>query len=122
MIQHNGQTLAYIGDAYYELKIREALLETGITKANKLHQAVTVYTSAKGQVEALKQIEHLLTEEELRIIKRGRNAEGSRKPKNIELQHYKLATGFEALIGYLYLCGKLERIHYFLKEILKLRA
>lgn len=122
MIQYNGQTLAYLGDAYYELKVREILLNQGIVKASKLHQAVTVYTSAKGQVEALKSIEHLLTEEEQSVIKRGRNAEGSRKPKNIQLQHYKLSTGFEALIGFLYLCGKLQRIEEFLEEIFKLRA
>lgn len=118
MIQYNGQTLAYIGDAYYELKVREHLLNQGIVKANKLHQAVINYTSAQGQLEALRKIEDLLTEAEQAVVKRGRNAEGSRKPKHTKLQNYKLSTGFEALIGYLYLSKAHDRLHQLLKEIL----
>jgi ribonuclease-3 family protein len=103
MIQHNGQTLAYIGDAIYELFIRKSLIEQGITQVGKLHQKAVAYTSAEGQKKALALIDDLLLEEEKNIVKRGRNAQLTRKARSTDLMTYQLATGFEALLGFLYL-------------------
>ena len=79
MIQHNGTTLAYIGDAIYELMIREMLLEKGFTKVDNLHKEAIKYTSAVGQKKALDIIYNDLTEEEVSIFKRGRNSNTDRK-------------------------------------------
>ena len=119
MIQYNGTTLAYIGDAIYEVLIRETLLEKGFTKVQDLHERAITYTSANGQAEAFDTIESFLTEEEYSIFKRGRNANTERKARNADLATYKKATGFEALIGYLYLSKKEERITFFLEKIIK---
>lgn len=110
-------TLAYMGDAIYEVYIREACIKQGIAKVEELQKKVTTYVSAKGQAGVLEQLieKQLLTNEEMDIIKRGRNNKRSIHPKHTNLATYKKATGFEALIGYLYLSQQTER----LKEILK---
>ncbi len=118
MIQFNGQTLAYIGDAIYELRVREHFLSKGHTLVNDLHQKVIKLTSANGQIIALEKIQDMLSLEEQQIIKRGRNAESSRKPKHTRMQDYKYATGFEALIGYLYLSNQIERLNVVLNLVL----
>ncbi len=110
MIMYNGLTLAYIGDAVYELHVREHLLDKGYTKVNDLHENAIQYTSAVGQSTALKALSDMLDRHERRIIKRGRNQNATHKPKNAGADTYARATGFEALIGYLYLDGKNERI------------
>lgn len=119
MTQLNGTTLAYIGDAVYELIIREALINKGFTKVDNLHREAIKYVSAKGQAEALDHIYEELTEEEVSFFKRGRNATSDRKPKNTDLAIYKKATGFEALIGYLHISKKFERLQYLINIILK---
>ncbi len=119
MIQYNGQTLAYIGDAVYELFIREKLLASGNVKPNDLHHEAIGLTNANAQYSALKKIEDDLDPEEQAVVMRGRNATSSKKPKKATLQTYKLATGFEALLGYLYLTGKKERLHNLLEKIAK---
>ncbi len=110
-------TLAYMGDAIYEVYIREACIKQGIAKVEELQKKVVTYVSAKGQAEVLEQLieKQLLTSEEMDIIKRGRNNKRSIHPKHTNLATYKKATGLEALIGYLYLSQKTDR----LKEILK---
>lgn len=118
MIQHNGQTLAYIGDAIYELIIRKALIKQGITQVGKLHQNAVAYTSAEGQKKALAIIDEMLTEEEKKIVKRGRNAQLTRKARSTDLMTYQLATGFEALLGYLYLNDAHERIDALCQNII----
>ena len=110
MIQENGLTLAYIGDAIYELKIREYLLTQNYTKVNDLHKHAIKYTSAISQAQIIDYLMQSLTEEEIEYYKRGRNTGGTHKPKNASLNDYRKATGFEALIGYLYLIKNLDRM------------
>ena len=119
MNQLNGLTLAYLGDAIYEVYIREFLLEKGYTKVDKLHKEAILFTSAKGQKKALDKIYDALTENEVSIFKRGRNANTDRKPRNTDLATYKQATGFEALIGFLYLDNQKERLEELMQIIIK---
>lgn len=109
-------TWAYIGDCVYELYVREELINKTNLKPHKLHIEAIKYVKAKKQSEILKEILPNLTEEEQDIVRRGRNAENHHLPKNASVQEYMYATAFEALIGYLYLTKKDER----LKEILGL--
>lgn len=108
----NGLALAYIGDAIYELEIRRYLLETGETKPQHLHRLATDYVSARGQAKIIKyfQDENILTEEELDYFKRGRNSKINTKAKNTDIHRYLQSTGFEALMGYLYLTKQEERL------------
>ena len=117
MIQHNGTTLAYIGDAVYELMIRDMLLKDGFTKVDNLHNEAIKYTSAVGQKKALDIIYDSLTEEEISVFKRGRNSNSDRKARNASLADYKQATGFEAVIGYLHLDNKQDRLMKLLDKI-----
>jgi len=119
MVQYNGVTLAYIGDAVYELYIRETLIKNGLTKVDSLHQEAIKYTSANGQKAALDVIYESLTEGEISIFKRGRNASSMRKARNADLSVYKQATGFEALIGYLHITQNFERLHEIMSIIIK---
>lgn len=107
-------TWAYIGDCVYELYIRTNLVQTTSLKPHKLHIEAIKYVKAKSQADLLKRIQEELTEDEKDIVRRGRNAENHHLPKNSNVQEYNYATAFEALIGYLYLTKKFDR----LKEIL----
>ena len=111
----NNLVLAYLGDAVYELYIRENLIKNNICKVKDLQKESMKYVSAKSQVEILHKLEEksIFTEDEKDIIKRGRNAKGH-KSKSTDIITYKKSTGFECLIGYLYLNNKVR-----LKEILK---
>lgn len=109
----NGLALAYIGDGIYELYIRRRVLARGLTKANQLHRAATQYVSAKAQallISRMLEQEHFLSEKELDYYKRGRNSKSHTKAKNADVMTYRMSTGFEALIGYLYLSGQVERL------------
>ncbi|MFW6298168.1 MAG: Mini-ribonuclease 3 [Bacillota bacterium] len=117
MVQYNGQTLAYIGDAVYELFIRETLINKGYVKPDDLHKTAIQYTGAEGQKNALETIEGMLHDDERAVVKRGRNASTARRTKNATLSTYRLATGFEALIGYLYLSEKTARMQTLLESI-----
>ena len=108
-------TWAYIGDSVFELYIRMYLVNTTKLKPHKLHLESIKYVKAKAQAEILKKLENILTDKENEIAKRGRNAENHHLPKNATVQEYMYSTGFEALIGYLYLTKQDER----LKEILE---
>ena len=114
----NVQVLALLGDAVLSLYIREELLKQGINNANKLQDMSIKYLSAKGEVTILNKLieDNLLTEEELDIIKRGRNNKKENHPKNTDIITYKLSTGFEALLGDLYLNDK-ERLKEILNKI-----
>lgn len=96
----NGLTLAYLGDAYFELKIRNYLIEKGLTQVNELHREAIKYTSGVAQASLIDFLieNHHLSEEEIKLFKRGRNASGQGR-KNIDAKTYQSATGFEALIG-----------------------
>lgn len=108
----NGLALAYMGDAVYELTIREHLLSKGQTKPNQLHHMATDYVSAKAQASIISVMleEDLLTEEEESFYKRGRNSKINTKAKNTDIHTYLQSTGFEALMGYLYLTKQTERL------------
>ncbi len=108
----NGISLAFIGDSYYDLKIREYLLESGITKANILHRTQVKYSSGKAQCMIVDKLleEEFLNEEEVNYYKKGRNANSNQKRNSISITEYKRATGFESLIGYLYLCKNYDRL------------
>lgn len=110
----NPLQLAYIGDAIYEVYIRNYLLESKKTKVNQLHKLATNYVKAKAQSDILRKIELELTEEEIAIVRRGRNAKSYSVPKNAKLSDYRNATALEALVGFLFLEKRDER----LKEIL----
>lgn len=102
--------LAYLGDAVYELLVREKMVEKANMPVNKLHKSTMAYVCASAQSKAIGLIMDLLSEEELAVYKRGRNANSGHVPKNADAQEYRRATGFEALFGYLYLQKKEERI------------
>lgn len=106
----NGADLAYIGDAYFELRIRLHLIDKGITKTKDLNKHALNYVSAKGQSKIMKDILPILSETETNIYKRGRNSVSGFHRKNVLLSDYQAATGFEALLGYLYLQGNNARL------------
>ncbi len=109
-------TLAFIGDVVYDLIIRTLVVENGNAPVNKLHKKVSNLVKAPAQMELFHKIEDKLSEEELAIYKRGRNAKSFTSAKNASIIEYRAATGFEALIGYLYLNNEFTRI----LEIIKL--
>lgn len=111
--QLNGAALAYLGDAVYEIAIRHYILTTGHTNPNQLHKAAVKFVGAKGQAKIIKtwiDQDDILTEEEIAIYKRGRNHKANTKAKNASIQDYRQATGFEALMGWLYLSGETDRL------------
>lgn len=111
MVLPNGLALAYLGDALYELEVRKYLLTKKLTKVNDLHQQAIRYTSATGQAKVMeKLLDGELSEIEIEQFKRGRNAVANRKPKNTNLATYHQSTGFEALLGYLYLENRTDRL------------
>ena len=102
--QYSPLVLAYLGDAAYEILIRTIVVSEGNMQVNKLHK------KAAAQAEFLMAIEDDLTEEEHAVYKRGRNAKSFSMAKNATMKDYRMATGFEALMGYLYLSGRTERM------------
>ena len=109
-------TWAYVGDCVFELYIRTKLINETKLKPHELHKKAINYVKAKSQAEMLHNIHDSLTEEEKDIVRRGRNAENHHLPKNANIQEYMYSTAFEALIGYLFLCKKEERV----KEIIEM--
>ncbi len=103
-------TLAYIGDAVYELVIRSLLVGKGNAQANRLHRKASSLVNAAAQSAALERIRGELTEEELHVFRRGRNTNSATMAKHATMTEYRRATGLEALMGYLYLTGQTERI------------
>ncbi|WP_251869601.1 Mini-ribonuclease 3 [Enterococcus italicus] len=110
--QLNGLALAYVGDAIYEVYVRDYLIQSGLTRPNQLHKTATHYVSAKAQAQLIQQMNEqaLLTEEEQDIFRRGRNSKSYTSAKNADIITYRISTGFEALIGYLHLTGQKERL------------
>lgn len=120
--QLNALALAYMGDAVYEQAIREHLLRSGRVKPNVLHKEATRYVSAKSQAAVLKEMlaTEFLTEEEQAIMRRGRNAKSGSVPKNTDVGTYKSSSGYEAVLGYLYLLEKTERIARIIAESIRI--
>lgn len=111
--------LAYLGDTVYETYIREYLIRQNTQrKVNDLHKLAIKYVKAKAQATIIHEIE--LTEEESKIYKRGRNQKSNTSPKNADIIDYKHATGFEALVGYLYLNNEIERLQYIINKGIKI--
>lgn len=106
----NGADLAYVGDAYYELRIRTYLLSKGITRSNELKQIGNKFVSAHAHQIICDKLLEALTEPELNIFKRGRNGAPHNRRKNLNMAEYGTSSGFEAVIGYLYLKGEFERL------------
>lgn len=109
-------TWAYVGDAVYELYIRNYLIHNTNLKPHRLHIETIKYVKAKAQAQILERLEPVLTEEEKDVVRRGRNTQTHSAPKNADPADYMYATAFEALIGYLHLTNQEER----LQEILEL--
>ena len=115
----NVITLAYLGDSIYEVYIRNSLIKKGIAKVSDLQKEAVKYVSAKAQANILTDLieKNTFTDEELDIIKRGRNYKRNTHPSNTDIITYKMSTGFEALIGYLYLENKTTRLQEILSHI-----
>lgn len=113
----NPTMLAYIGDSVYELFVRTLLVSKGNSQAGKLHKKAVLFVKAKSQAKIIDIISEYLTEEEKDIVRRGRNAKTTSMPKNAELADYKYATGFEALLGYLYLNNHIDRLLQIMNHI-----
>ena len=108
--------LAFIGDAVFNLFIRERLIMNKKGTSHQLHILATDYVKASSQSKISKALMDSFTEEEAYIFRRGRNAKSTTIPKNAEVQDYKYATGFEALLGYLYLTKQNERLYQLMEQ------
>jgi ribonuclease-3 family protein len=106
----NPLVWAYVGDSVYELYVRVHLTNTSNAKPHKLHMESIKYIKAKAQADILDKIENNLTDDELDIVRRGRNTENHHVAKNADPADYTKATSFEALLGYLYLTKQDERL------------
>ena len=117
--QLNPLVLALVGDAIYEVFIRAYLVEKNRDmNAHKIHIKAVAYVKAHAQSEYMKFFIEILSEEELSIFKRARNSKSGTTPKNADLNEYKWATGFEALVGFLYLSEQNERLNYIFEKII----
>lgn len=121
LITMSPLVLAYLGDTVYESYIREHLIRQNINrKVNDLHKSAIQYSKAKAQATIIHELQDELTEKEIRIFKRGRNQKPHTSPKNADIIDYKCATGFEALIGYLYLSEDRERLEYIVQKSIEI--
>ncbi|WP_066189145.1 MULTISPECIES: Mini-ribonuclease 3 [Gracilibacillus] len=113
--------LAYMGDAIYEKYIREYLLRSGVVKLQQLHQYATSFVRATAQASVIHfwMEQGTLTEQELAIVKRGRNAKSGSVPKNTGVQDYRYSTAFEALLGFLYLDHQIDRLETLVQEAIE---
>jgi ribonuclease-3 family protein len=111
-MQYNGLTLAYIGDAIYELRIRDYVLSQGLTKVNDLHLHAVAFTRGQAQSRVMHYMldNNMLSNVEIDMFKRGRNSSVAKVRKNISRSDYLEGTGFESLLGYLYLTKNYERL------------
>jgi len=116
----NVITLAYLGDAVYEVYVREYLIKNGIAKVEELQKEAVKYVSAKSQCKILTYLidNNLLNDIELDVVMRGRNYKRTSHPKNTDIITYKMSSGFEAMIGYLYLNNNKERLDLIMSYIL----
>ncbi len=113
--QYSALALAYIGDGVFDLIIRTIILDLGNGKVKDFHRATSGIVKAASQAKIVKTILEELTEEEEAIFRHGRNAKSATSAKNASIVDYRVATGFEALIGYLYLSYRMERAIYLVK-------
>ena len=118
----NTSTLAYLGDAVFEVIVREKIVSERPGDAGRAHHTAVRYVSAAGQAQAARAMiaEGFLTEEEEQIYKRARNHRAMSRPQNADPKEYKIATGFEALLGYLYLSDDRQRLREIAAEAVRL--
>ncbi|MEA1959826.1 MAG: ribonuclease III domain-containing protein [Bacillota bacterium] len=107
--EYSPIVLAYIGDAAFELIVRTHLIQAGNRRIKEIHKDAVGIVKAESQAKIVRQIYDTLSEQEKDIVRRGRNAK-SHPPRNADVQQYKMSTGFEALLGYLYLKGDEQRL------------
>ena len=107
---YNSIALAFLGDAVYERFIRERILRHGSVGADRMHREAVRYVKAAAQEQSLRALADELTETEADVVRRARNHKITSKPKNADPVTYKMATAFEALLGYLYLDGQEDRL------------
>jgi ribonuclease-3 family protein len=116
----NTTALAYIGDAVYEVYVRKYVMEHGPARVDKMNKQAISFVCADGQAKAARKLmEGFLTDEEVNLLKRGRNHTNTNKPRGSTPIAYKLATGFEALLGFLYLNGDKDRLDQVVAEAIK---
>ena len=119
-IMYSPAQLAYVGDAVYELMVRSHVIQNHDINVNKMHRLSVKFVKAKAQAYFVDKLEGELSEEEKRIVKRGRNAKITSSPKNAELMDYRYATGFEALFGYLYLSNEIDRLLHLFGRVVEI--
>ena len=117
----NAVTLAFVGDAVHSLYVRELLTTKHDYKSGMLQKIAAIYLSAKGQSEQYYKIENLLDEEEVQIFMRARNAKKISKSKNATVAEYNISTGYEAVLGYLYLLNRQERLNFILSQAIQIQ-
>ena len=118
--ESNTTALAFLGDAVYEIYARKYVMDSGQQNADRLHKAAIKYVCAAGQAKAVKSLmADFLSEEEVGLIKRARNRKTASKARSADAVTYKLATAFEALMGFLYLDGQSQRLEEVVLEALK---
>lgn len=110
LLQMNTTVLAYLGDAVYELYIREHVIHTGKIRTDFLHRESVRYVRASAQAKIIRGLFDMLPQEQQALVKRARNHKSATKPKNADPIEYKWATAFEALAGYLYLSGRRDEL------------
>lgn len=113
--QYSSLALAYIGDGVFDLIIRTVILDLRNGKVKDFHKKTSSIVKAPSQARIIKSVLEELTEEEMAVYKRGRNAKSATSAKNSSIIDYRVATGFEALIGYLYLNNRLDRALYIVR-------
>ena len=116
----NGSNLSYIGDAYYELEIRKYLISKNITKNKELIEMSIKFVSATAHAYIVENIKDELTEEEMVIFNRGRNATAKGHRKNVNRKEHAISSGFEAVIGFLYLKEENNRLEYLIKKSIEI--
>ncbi|MCR5736495.1 MAG: ribonuclease III [Eubacterium sp.] len=120
IVDYSPLTLAYIGDGIYEIVIRTIIVDEANRQVNKIHKAASDLVKAQTQAKMIFAIQDLLTEQEMAIFKRGRNAKAITRAKNASMSDYRTATGFEALMGWLYLTEQSERMMELIRKGLEL--
>lgn len=119
-VMHSGAQLAFEGDAVFELLVRSYIVENYDYNVNIMHRKAIDFVKASAQANFIKNLDSILTDEERKVVKRGRNAKVTSPPKNQNMIDYRYATGLEALFGYLYLKEEKERIKFLFDEIVKM--
>lgn len=116
----NGSNLSYIGDAYYELEIRKYLIGKNITKNKELRKISIEFVSASAHAYIFENIKDELTEEEMDVFTRGRNASTIGHRKNVDRKEHAISSGYEAVLGYLYLKEDFIRLEYLIKKSIEI--